>query len=57
MFKADYAKCVFYRSPTAVDDLAVRPITQFPITLDDEVRVYTLYKSTALECIRVYVHL
>lgn len=34
-----FFKLLFYRSPTAVDELAVRPITQFPITLDDEVRV------------------
>lgn len=31
---------VFYRRPTALDELAVRPITQFPITLDDEVSNY-----------------
>jgi hypothetical protein len=26
-----------FRRDAAVDDLAVKPITQFPVTLDDEV--------------------
>lgn len=34
---------MFYRRPTALDELAVRPITQFPITLDDEVSTNLFY--------------
>lgn len=31
-----------FRRDAALDDLAVKPITQFPVTLDDEVRICTL---------------
>ncbi|XP_025199580.1 multiple PDZ domain protein-like isoform X3 [Melanaphis sacchari] len=40
-------KIIVLRKPTALDELAVRPITQFPITLDDETpeEKYANYKG------------
>ncbi|VVC26324.1 Hypothetical protein CINCED_3A013186 [Cinara cedri] len=40
-------KIIVLRKPTALDELAVRPITQFPITLDDETpeEKYSTYKG------------
>ncbi|XP_015372470.1 PREDICTED: multiple PDZ domain protein-like [Diuraphis noxia] len=40
-------KIIVLRRPTALDELAVRPITQFPITLDDETpeEKYANYKG------------
>lgn len=32
----------YFRRDAALDDLAVKPITQFPVTLDDEVRIHIL---------------
>lgn len=32
-----------FRKPAALDELAVRPITQFPITLDDEVNILNFF--------------
>lgn len=31
-----------FRRDAALEDLAVKPITQFPVTLDDEVRAHVL---------------
>jgi hypothetical protein len=31
-----------FRRDAALEDLAVKPITQFPVTLDDEVRNHIL---------------
>lgn len=59
--RSDYSVCMSvqclvdcFRRDAAVDDLAVKPITQFPVTLDDEVRIrilvfdwfLTLYNDT-----------
>lgn len=32
--------CVFFRRKTAIDDIAVRPITQFPVSLAEEVIIF-----------------
>ena len=37
--RPDMARCLCFRREEALEDLAVRPITQFPVTLQDEVGV------------------